>query len=44
MLNRYQEKSWELNFLLRGLRAFAKFIGMKYARVLNSGGSASSLG
>lgn len=44
MLNRYQAKVPELNFLLQCERAFAKFVDMKYALALNSGGIAISLG
>ena len=44
MLNRYQAKSLRLNFLLQSERAFAKFVGMKYACALNSGGIAISFG
>mmetsp|Transcript_136072 Transcript_136072/g.435286 ORF Transcript_136072/g.435286 Transcript_136072/m.435286 type:complete len:490 (+) Transcript_136072:11-1480(+) len=44
MLNRYQAKTPQLNFLLQSERAFAKLVGMKYACALNSGGIAISLG
>jgi dTDP-4-amino-4,6-dideoxygalactose transaminase len=44
MLNRYQAKKSELNFVLQSERAFAKIVGMKYALSLNSGGIAISLG
>mmetsp|Transcript_54858 Transcript_54858/g.117124 ORF Transcript_54858/g.117124 Transcript_54858/m.117124 type:complete len:464 (+) Transcript_54858:93-1484(+) len=44
MCNRYQAKKPELNYLLNSERAFAKFVGMKYACALNSGGIAISLG
>jgi hypothetical protein len=43
MLNRYQAKQPELNFLLQCEREFAKYVGMKYAVSLNSGGIAISL-
>lgn len=42
--NRYQAKTPELQFLLNCEREFAKFVGMKYACALNSGGIAISLG
>lgn len=44
MANRYQAKIPEMNFLLQCEREFAKFVGMKYACSLNSGGIAISLG
>jgi len=44
MCNRYQAKKPELNFLLQSERHFAKFVNMKYACALNSGGIAISLG
>eukprot|EP00441_Pelagodinium_beii_P044078 CAMPEP_0197652440 /NCGR_PEP_ID=MMETSP1338-20131121/34449_1 /TAXON_ID=43686 ORGANISM="Pelagodinium beii, Strain RCC1491" /NCGR_SAMPLE_ID=MMETSP1338 /ASSEMBLY_ACC=CAM_ASM_000754 /LENGTH=463 /DNA_ID=CAMNT_0043227315 /DNA_START=79 /DNA_END=1470 /DNA_ORIENTATION=- len=44
MANRYQAKIPELNFLLQSERWFAKYLGMKYACSLNSGGIAISLG
>eukprot|EP00930_Biecheleria_cincta_P020419 TRINITY_DN1536_c0_g1_i3.p1 TRINITY_DN1536_c0_g1~~TRINITY_DN1536_c0_g1_i3.p1 ORF type:complete len:465 (+),score=104.18 TRINITY_DN1536_c0_g1_i3:65-1459(+) len=44
MLNRYQVKKPELNFLLESERFFAKYLGMKYACALNSGGIAITLG
>merc|ERR1719316_1481375 len=44
MANRYQSKQPETSFLLQCEREFAKFVGMKYACSLNSGGIAISLG
>eukprot|EP00930_Biecheleria_cincta_P020417 TRINITY_DN1536_c0_g1_i1.p1 TRINITY_DN1536_c0_g1~~TRINITY_DN1536_c0_g1_i1.p1 ORF type:complete len:468 (+),score=105.61 TRINITY_DN1536_c0_g1_i1:73-1476(+) len=44
MLNRYQVKKPELNFLLQSERFFAQYLGMKYACALNSGGIAITLG
>eukprot|EP00932_Pfiesteria_piscicida_P012961 SRR837773.24424.p1 GENE.SRR837773.24424~~SRR837773.24424.p1 ORF type:complete len:465 (+),score=198.43 SRR837773.24424:1-1395(+) len=44
MANRYQAKKPELNFILQSERAFAKFLGMKYAIAVNSGGIAISMG
>lgn len=44
MANRYQAKKPELNFILQSERFFAKFLGVKYALAVNSGGIAISLG
>ena len=44
LANCYQEKSWELNFLVQDERAPAKFVGRKYAYALYCGGLAISLG
>mmetsp|Transcript_161123 Transcript_161123/g.297124 ORF Transcript_161123/g.297124 Transcript_161123/m.297124 type:complete len:460 (-) Transcript_161123:414-1793(-) len=42
--NRYQAKEESLNFILQCERYFAKYLGMKYALSVNSGGIAISLG
>eukprot|EP00931_Biecheleriopsis_adriatica_P031871 TRINITY_DN1863_c0_g1_i2.p1 TRINITY_DN1863_c0_g1~~TRINITY_DN1863_c0_g1_i2.p1 ORF type:complete len:468 (-),score=119.76 TRINITY_DN1863_c0_g1_i2:101-1504(-) len=44
MANRYQAKEADLNFILKSERFLAKYVGMKYALSLNSGGIAISLG
>eukprot|EP00434_Breviolum_minutum_P029670 symbB.v1.2.026228.t1/scaffold2604.1/size115680/9 len=44
MLNRYQAKEEDYNFLLKCEKFFAEYVGMKYALAVNSGGIAISLG
>lgn len=44
MLNRYQAKEEDYNFLLKCEKFFAEYVGTKYALSLNSGGIAISLG